>query len=67
MSEEMISQLLGSFLGGNYSSISGLSSLKCGILSNRMVSDEETIQYIAENHIDTSAPLLDRERKASRS
>ena len=55
MSEEMISQLLGSFLGGNYSSISGLSSSNAGFLSNRMVSDEETIQYIAENHIDTSA------------
>ena len=55
MSDEMISQLLGSFLGGNYSSISGLSSSNAGFLSDRMVSDEETVQYIADNHIDASA------------
>ena len=51
----MISQLLGSFLGGDYSSISGLSSYNTGFLSDRLISDEETVQYISENHIDTSA------------
>ena len=55
MSDEMISQLLGSFLGGDYSSISGLSSYNTGFLSDRLISDEETVQYISENHIDTSA------------
>ena len=55
MSDEMISQLLGSFLGGNYGSINGLSSSNAGFLSDRMISDEDTIQYISENHIDTSA------------
>ena len=54
MSEEMIGQLLGSFLGGDYSSIGGLSS-GSGFLSDRMMSDEDTIQYITDNHIDTSA------------
>ena len=55
VSDEMISQLLGSFLGGDYSSIGGLTSSNTGFMSNRAVSDEDTIQYIADNHIDTSA------------
>ena len=55
MSDELIGQLIGSFLGGDYSSISGMSSSNSGFLSDRLMTDEETIQYIAENHIDTSA------------
>ena len=53
-SEELIGQLLGSFLGGDYSSISGLSG-SAGFLSDRAIPDEETIQYISDNHLDTSA------------
>ena len=53
-SEELIGQLLGSFLGGDYSSISGLSG-SAGFMSDRALPDEETIQYISDNHIDTSA------------
>ena len=55
MNEELIGQLLGSFLGGDYSSISGLSSSNAGFLQGRMVSEEETVQYINDNHLDTSA------------
>lgn len=53
-SEELIGQLLGSFLSGDYSSISGLSG-SAGFMSDRALPDEETIQYISDNHIDTSA------------
>ena len=55
MNEELIGQFLGSFLGGDYSSISGLSSSNAGFLQGRMVSEEETVQYINDNHLDTSA------------
>ena len=55
LNEELIGQLLGSFLGGDYSSISGLSSGNTGFLTDRMLTDEETVQYISDNHIDTSA------------
>lgn len=54
-SEELIGQLLGSFLGGDFSSISGLSAGNTGFLQDRALSDEETLQYINDNHIDTSA------------
>ena len=55
VNEELIGQLLGSFLGCDYSSISGLSSSNAGFLSDRVLSDEDTVQYITDNHIDTSA------------
>ncbi len=55
INEELIGQLLGSFLGGDYRSISGLTSDNAGFLQDRALSDEETIQYINENHIDASA------------
>ena len=55
INEELIGQLLGSFLGGDYSSISGLSSSNAGFLTDRALSDEDTVQYINDNHIDTSA------------
>ena len=54
-SEELIGQLLGSFLGGDYSSISGLTGSNAGFLSDRAIPDEEAVQYINDNHIDTSA------------
>ncbi|MBQ4307534.1 MAG: peptidase C11 [Lachnospiraceae bacterium] len=47
---DLIGQLLGSFLGGDLGSISGLSS--ADFLSDRALSDEETLQYITDNSFD---------------
>ena len=55
MSSELIGQLLGSFLGGNYGTISGLTGSNTGFLSDRVMTDDEMAQYLADNHIDTSA------------
>lgn len=51
---ELVGQLLSTFLGGNVSSISGLSSSNTGFLSGRALSDEETIAYLTENSFDGS-------------
>ncbi len=49
---DALSQLLGAFLGGNYSSISGLSSSNTGYLSGRALGVEETAEYISANHFE---------------
>ncbi len=54
-SADLITQLLGSFLSGGYSQVSGLSSSNTGFLSGRSLSNEEVIDYINDNHLDTSA------------
>ena len=51
---DMLSQVLGSFLGGNVSSISGLNSGNIGFLSGRALSDEAMAEYLAENSFDGS-------------
>ncbi|MDO5455688.1 MAG: clostripain-related cysteine peptidase [Eubacteriales bacterium] len=51
-SGDLIGTLLGSFLGGDYSSISGLSSGGASFLSDRALSDEEMEEYFVENHFD---------------
>ncbi|MBQ8512202.1 MAG: peptidase C11 [Clostridia bacterium] len=52
-SAEMIGQLLGTFLGGDISSIAGLAG-SADFLSGRALSDEDTIAYITENSFDGS-------------
>ena len=54
-SSELIAQMLGSFLTGNMSSISGLSSGNTGFLSGRALSTQETADYLAANQLDASA------------
>ncbi|MBE5955389.1 MAG: peptidase C11 [Lachnospiraceae bacterium] len=51
---EMIEQILGSFLGGNVSSISGLSGNNIDFFNGRALSETETAEYIAENSFDGS-------------
>ena len=52
-SSDLIESLLGSFLGGDLSSISGLSGYG-GYLSGRSLTDEEVVNYIKDNHFDVS-------------
>ena len=47
----MISDLLGSFLGGDYSSIFGLSG-RSGFVEDRSMPDDQVLQYILDNSID---------------
>ena len=51
---DMITQMLGSFLGGNVSSISGLSMDNISFLSGRAMSDADMVEYLAENSFDGS-------------
>ena len=51
---ELIEQLLGSFLGGNVSSISGLSYNNIDFFSGRALSEADMAEYIAENSFDGS-------------
>ena len=50
----MIAELLGSFLSGNMSTISGLTSDNTAFLSDRSMSTEDMAAYIAENRLDPS-------------
>ena len=51
---DMIGQLLGAFLGGDVSSIAGLTGGNIGFLSDRALGDDEMAQYIADNSFDSS-------------
>lgn len=53
VSTEMISQLLGAFLGGNVESISGLNVGNTGFLSGRALNDTEMTEYFINNSFDT--------------
>lgn len=53
-SSDLIGQLLGSFLGGDLSSLYGLDSGNTGYLFGRSLSDEDTVKYITEHHFDPS-------------
>jgi len=53
-STDMIGQLLGSFLGGNVSSIAGLTGANTGFLDGRAMSESDTIEYLTQNHFDSS-------------
>ena len=51
---EMIGQLLGGFLGGDVSSISGLGLDNIGFLSGRALNEADMAEYFAENSFDGS-------------
>lgn len=51
---EMISQVLGSFLGGDVSSILGLYEGNTGFLDGRILEQEKMAKYYAENAFDSS-------------
>ena len=53
VSAELVSQLLGSFLGGNVEGISGLNVGNIGFLDGRALSDEEMTEYFVNNSFDT--------------
>lgn len=55
MSTELVSQLLGTFLGGNVDSIVGLTSQNTGFLSGRALSDEEMTEYFVNHSFDAGA------------
>lgn len=52
--EEMIDALLSGFLGGDYSSISGMRSSDASFLSDNVLSEEDTKAYLTENHFDAT-------------
>ncbi|MBQ7093024.1 MAG: peptidase C11, partial [Clostridia bacterium] len=53
-SSYMIGQLLGSFLGGDVSSIAGLTGGNTNFLSGRALGDDEMVAYLTENSFDGS-------------
>lgn len=57
---DLISELIGSFLTGNYSNMPGYSPYNTGFMSGRALSVEETSQYISENSFDASALIWTR-------
>ena len=53
-SSELIGALLSSFLGGDYSSVSGMGSSGASFLSDRALSEEDTLEYLQEHHFDAN-------------
>ena len=53
-SADMISSLLGAFLGGDFSSMAGYSGSNTGFYSDRAMSMEDTVAYLADNRFDAS-------------
>lgn len=53
--DDLISTLLYGFLGGDYGSVSGMSAKGASFLSDRALSEEDTLQYLQENHFDGTA------------
>ena len=51
---EMIEQLLGSFLGGDFGSIAGLTGMNTDFLSGRALNTDDMVSYIAQNRFDGS-------------
>lgn len=58
-SSEMITQLLGDFLGGGFGNISGLTSSNSSFLNNKALDTEDTIQYLTENRFAPEALTWD--------
>ena len=52
---DLMAELLGSFLGGDFSSFAGLSGGNTGFLSGRALSESDTLEYLSENCFDGSA------------
>lgn len=53
-SGELIGALLSSFLGGDYSSVSGMTSSGSSFLSDRALSDEDMTEYLTSNFFDAT-------------
>lgn len=53
-SADMIGQLLGAFLGGDVSSVAGLTGMNTSFLSGRGLNTDEMASYIADNTFDGS-------------
>ena len=54
-SGDMLNDLLSAFLGGGYSSVSGLDDSNSSFLFGRSISDAELQSYLSENLLDASA------------
>ena len=54
-SADMMADLLGTFLGGDFGSIAGLTGSNTGFLSGRALDEAETLAYLTENSFDGSA------------
>lgn len=52
---DMVTALLGEFLGGSFGRISGLTDDNTGFLSDRAMSDEDTAQYLEEHRFPAEA------------
>ena len=59
---EMLEQLLGSFLGGDFSSIQGLSGGNTDFLSGRAMEEEQMLRYLSETAFDPDALRWDQGR-----
>ena len=51
---DLIGALLTGFLGGDYSSVSGMSSSGSSFLSDRALSEEDTLEYLQDHHFDAT-------------
>lgn len=51
---DLIGALLTGFLGGDYSSVSGMSSSGSSFLSDRALSEGDTLQYLQDHHFDAT-------------
>jgi len=58
-SADMMEQLLGSFLGGDFSSISGLTGSNTGFLSDRAMDDGQMLDYLRANRFDAASLVWD--------
>ena len=54
VSTEVMTQLLGAFLGGSFENISGLNVNNIGFLDAKAISDEEMVAYYAAHSFDSS-------------
>ena len=52
---DMVSALLGEFLGGGFGRVSGLTEENTDFLSDRALSEEETVRYLTENRFPDEA------------
>ena len=52
---DMMAELLGTFLGGDFSAIAGLNGSNTGFLNGRTLDETETLAYLSENAFDGSA------------
>ena len=52
---DMMAELLGSFLGGDFSSFAGLTGSNTGFLSGRALDETKTLAYLTENSFNGSA------------